>query len=103
MRKQPLPYLHSTKLVVRQGQQLWHLHQALQENSEADVVTEMARTYKDEGRVATLSEGLILAGAVITAYRSTEDGERVPQQARARLTEERRKARKTANMRVAQG
>ncbi len=94
MRNEPLPYLHSTKVVVRQGQQLWHLHQALQENSEAEVVTEMARTYQEAGRVATLSEGLVLAGAVVTAYRSTEDGERVPQEMRARLSKERRKARK---------
>lgn len=94
MRTGTLPYLHSTKVVVRQGQQLWHLHQALQENSEAEVVTEMARSYQDAGRVSTLSEGLVLAGAVVTAYRSTEDGERVPQETRARLTKERRKTRK---------
>ncbi|MNE79329.1 hypothetical protein D3C80_1758020 [compost metagenome] len=45
----------------------------------------MAHGYVDAGRAASLSEGLVVAGAVITAYRSTEAGDRVPQKARERL------------------
>lgn len=85
MSKRNLPYLHEKKVLVRQGQQLWHLHQALRDHDEVTVVTELARQYKEVGRVSTLSEGLVLAGAVVTAYRSTEAGERVVQRARERL------------------
>ncbi|MDD1017659.1 hypothetical protein [Pseudomonas idahonensis] len=84
-RRAKLGYLVESKLVVRQGHQLWHLHQALKEQSEQDVLLEMAHGYVDAGRAASLSEGLVVAGAVITAYRSTEAGDRVPQKARERL------------------
>ena len=85
MRKGKLSYLAESKVVVRQGQQLWHLHQALKEKPEQDVLLEMAHGFMDTGRAASLSEGLVVAGAVITAYRSTEAGDRVPQKARERL------------------
>lgn len=91
MSKRKLPYLHESKLTVRQGQQDWHLARALEENEEADVVTEVASVFVDVGRVQTLSEGIVLAGAMITSLRSTEAGERVSQMARDRLTVKRRR------------
>ncbi|MEX1830004.1 hypothetical protein [Luteibacter sp. CQ10] len=90
MSKPTLPYLHETKITVRQGQQAWHLARALTENDEVEVVTEVAKAYVDAGRVETLSEGLILAGAIVISLRSTEAGERVPQMARERLSAKRR-------------
>lgn len=92
MRKAKLPYLHETKLTVRQGHQAWHMARALDENDEVEVVTELAGTFVDVGRVKTLGEGFVLAGALLTALRSTEAGERVPQMARERLTAKRRGA-----------
>lgn len=85
MRKEKIGYLAESKLIVRQGQQLWHLHQALKKKPEQDVLLEMAYGYVEAGRASTLSEGMVVAGAVITAYRSTEAGERVPQKAHERL------------------
>jgi hypothetical protein len=85
MKKSKLPYLDASKITVRQGQQAWHIARALEEHSEADVVSAMAAGYREAGRVQTLAEGYVLAGAVLTAYRSTEAGERVPQLARMRL------------------
>lgn len=78
-------YLDEKKLLLRQGHQLWHLHNALLENSEEQVICEMASVYKDVGRVQTIAEGMILASANITTYRSTEQGERVMQRTRANL------------------
>lgn len=78
-------YLAESKLIVRQGQQLWHLHQALKKKPEQEVLLEMAYGYVEAGRASSLSEGMVVAGAVITAYRSTEAGERVPQKAHERL------------------
>lgn len=78
-------YLDEKKVLLRQGHQLWHLHYALQENPEEEVISELARTYKEVGRVNTIAEGMVLAGANITAYRSTENGERVMQRARENL------------------
>ncbi|MDH4913861.1 hypothetical protein E4L85_18660 [Pseudomonas aeruginosa] len=74
-------YLDKKKLLIRQGHQLWHLHNALQENPEEVVIGELARVYK----VGTISEGMVLAAANITAYRSTEEGERVMQRTRRNL------------------
>ena len=68
-------YLDEKKLLIRQGHQLWHLHNALLENPEEIVISEMANVYKEVG----------LAGANITAYRSTEEGERVMQRTRDNL------------------
>lgn len=85
MSKNPEGYMAESKLIVRQGLQLWHLHQALKERTEQEVVIEMALGYVDEGRAPTLSEGLMIAGGVVNAYRSTEAGERVIQEARMRL------------------
>lgn len=84
-----LHYLDEKNLTVRQGNQLWHLHKALMEHSEGDVISHMATEYQANGRVKTLAEGMVLAGAVVTAYRSTESAERVPQRARVRLDKER--------------
>lgn len=42
-------YLDEKKRLIRQGQQLWHLHYSLQENPEEEVISEMARTYKELG------------------------------------------------------
>lgn len=78
-------YLDEKKLLLRQGHQLWHLHYSLLENPEEEVIYEMASVYKDVGRVQTIAEGMILAGANITAYRSTEEGERVMQRTRDNL------------------
>nr|WP_288257281.1 hypothetical protein [uncultured Pseudomonas sp.] len=78
-------YLDKKKLLIRQGHQLWHLHNALQENPEEVVIGELARVYKDVGRVGTISEGMVLAAANITSYRSTEEGERVMQRTRRNL------------------
>jgi len=85
MRKEKIGYLAESKLIVRQGQQLWHLHQALKKKPEQDVLLEMAYGYVEAGRASSLSEGMVVAGAVITAYRSTEAGERVPQKTHERL------------------
>ncbi len=85
MRKEEIGYLAESKLIVRQGQQLWHLHQALKKKPEQDVLLEMAFGYMEAGRASTISEAMVVAGAVITAYRSTEAGERVPQEAHKRL------------------
>lgn len=85
MRKNKIGYLAESKLIVRQGHQLWHLHQALKKNPEHEVLLEMAYGYVEAGRASNLSEGMVLAGAVITAYRSTEAGERVPQNAHEKL------------------
>lgn len=85
MQKDKIGYLAESKLIVRQGHQLWHLHQALKKKSEQEVLLEMAYGYVDAGRASSLSEGMVVAGAVITAYRSTEAGERVPQKAHERL------------------
>ncbi|KNE24868.1 MULTISPECIES: hypothetical protein [Achromobacter] len=81
-------YLDEGNLVVRQGQQVWHVHQALKTHDEASYIGQLAKEYHAAGRVQTVAEGMVLAGAVITAYRSNESGERVPQRARARLDEE---------------
>lgn len=78
-------YLDEKKLLLRQGHQLWHLHNALLENPEEKVICEMASVYKEVGRVQTIAEGMVLAGANITAYRSTEEGERVMQRTRDNL------------------
>lgn len=86
--KKILDYLDESKLVVRHGQQFYHLHQSLKEQDEADCISSMAKEYKESGRVKSLAEGMVLAGAVITAYRSNEAGERVPQRARTRLAVE---------------
>lgn len=91
MSKRKLPYLHETKLTVRQGQQAWHLSRALAENDETDVLAEVAAAFVDVGRVQTLSEGIVLAGAMVTALRSAEAGERIPQKARERLSGKRRR------------
>jgi hypothetical protein len=80
-----LGYLHESKLVVRQGNQLRHLHQGLKQNDEATLIDAMAREYCDAGRVQTVAEGMMVAGAIVIAFRSTEAGERVPERARARL------------------
>ncbi|RQS46899.1 hypothetical protein [Burkholderia sp. Bp8986] len=80
-----LSYFDESKLVVRHGQQFYHLHQALKSSEEADYISALAKEYLDAGRVKTLAEGMVLAGATITAYRSNEAGERVPQRARARV------------------
>lgn len=85
MRKKSQGYLAESKLVIRQGEQLWHLHQALKERSEREFVMEMAQGYVDAGRAPTFSDGLMIAGGVVNAYRSTEAGERVIQGARTRL------------------
>lgn len=85
MRKDKIGYLAESKLIVRQGHQLWHLHQALKKKPEQEVLLEMAYGYVEAGRASSLSEGVVVAGAVITAYRSTEAGERVPQKAHERL------------------
>ncbi|MGJ7515149.1 hypothetical protein ACSFE6_12535 [Pseudomonas baetica] len=85
MRKKSQGYLAESKLIIRQGEQLWHLHQALKERSEREVVMEMAQGYLDAGRTPTFSDGLMIAGGVVNAYRSTEAGERVIQKARTRL------------------
>ncbi|NNA13700.1 hypothetical protein HBN71_21385 [Pseudomonas lundensis] len=61
-------YPDEKKLLLRQGQQLWHLHYALQENPEEEMICELVRTYKEVGRVKTVAEGVVLAGANITAY-----------------------------------
>jgi hypothetical protein len=71
-----LGYLHESKLVVRQGNQLRHLHQGLKQNDEATLI---------DGRVQTVADGMMGAGAIVIAFRSTEAGERVPERARARL------------------
>lgn len=84
-----LHYLDEKNLTIRQGHQLWHLHKALREHSEGEVISRMATEYQANGRVKTLAEGMVLAGAVVTAYRSTESAERVPQRARAHLDKER--------------
>ena len=81
-------YLDEGNLVVRQGQQVWHVHQALKTHDEAEYIGQLAKEYHAAGRVKTVAEGMVLAGAVITAYRSNESGERVPQRARAHLDEE---------------
>ncbi|WP_162874721.1 hypothetical protein [Pseudomonas viridiflava] len=78
-------YLDKKKLLIRQGHQLWNLHNALLENPEEVVIGEMANVYKEVGRVKTIAEGMVLAGANITAYRSTEEGERVMQRTRNNL------------------
>ncbi|MBC8726817.1 hypothetical protein [Paraburkholderia sp. UCT2] len=88
MGKKILDYLDESKLVVRHGQQFWHLHQALKSGNEADCINALGKEYLEAGRVKTLAEGLVLAGATITAYRSNEAGERVPQRARERLKTE---------------
>lgn len=85
MSKNPEGSLAESKLLIRQGLQLWHLHQALKECSEEEVLIEMAKGYVDEGRAQALSEGLMIAGGVVNAYRSTEAGGRVIQDARKRL------------------
>ena len=81
-------YLDEGNLVVRQGQQLWHVHQALRHYDERAYINKLAEEYQSIGRVKTIAEGMVLAGAVITAYRSNEAGERAPQRARAKLDEE---------------
>lgn len=83
-------YFHESKTVVRHGEQFYHLHQGLKKHSEAEYISSLATEYHAAGRVRTLAEGMVLAGAVITAYRSNEAGERVPQRARARLDGEER-------------
>ncbi|MEX3953968.1 hypothetical protein AB4Y40_40525 [Paraburkholderia sp. EG287B] len=88
MGKKILGYLDESKLVVRQGQQFWHLHQTLKSYNEADCINALGKEYLEAGRVKTLAEGVVLAGATITAYRSNEAGERVPQRARERLRTE---------------
>lgn len=85
MRTEKTGYLAESKLVVRQGLQLWHLHQALKEKPEQDVLLELAHGYVEAGRASSLAEGMVTAAGIITAYRSTESGERVPQEARQRL------------------
>lgn len=93
MQKDKIGYLAESKLIVRQGHQLWHLHQALKKKSEQEVLLEMAYGYVEVGRASSLSEGMVVAGAVITAYRSTEAGERVPQKAHEQLKRRNSKAR----------
>lgn len=78
-------YLDESNLIIRQGQQLWHLHQALKMHDEAEYIGQLAKDYKSTGRVQTIAEGVVLAGAVITGYRSNEAGERAPQHAREKL------------------
>jgi hypothetical protein len=85
--RRKLSYLDESKLVVRQGNQLRHVHQGLKQNDEAEFIKAMAHEYCDVGRVKTIAEGMVHAGAVVTAYRSTENGERVPKRARARLAD----------------
>lgn len=85
MSKKVKDYLDKKKVLIRQGHQLWHLHKALQEHPEEEVIFGLAQTYKGVGRVNTIAEGMILAGANITAYRSTEEGERVMQRTRDNL------------------
>lgn len=78
-------YLDEGNLIIRQGQQLWHAHQALKKHDEAEYIGQLAEEYKSVGRVQTIAEGMVLAGAVITGYRSNEAGERAPQRAREKL------------------
>ncbi|WP_250479621.1 MULTISPECIES: hypothetical protein [unclassified Caballeronia] len=85
MARRTFGYLDESKTVIRHGQQFWHMHQSLKSNSEADYISALAHEYFEAGRVRTLAEGMVLAGATITAYRSNEAGERVPQRARERL------------------
>lgn len=73
------------KLIIRQGHQIWHAHQALKKHDEASYICELAMQYHNAGRVGSIAEGMVLAGALITAYRSNEAGERVPQLAREKL------------------
>lgn len=73
------------KLIIRQGHQIWHAHQALKKHDEASYISELATQYHNAGRVGTIAEGMVLAGALITAYRSNESGERVPQLAREKM------------------
>lgn len=96
MAKKNLGYLDESKLVVRHGHQFWHLHQALKSYDEADCINALGKGYLKAGRVKTLAEGLVLAGATITAYRSNEAGERVPQRARECLRTEEAAAREEA-------
>jgi len=77
--------IDESKLVYRQGNQVWHLHQGLKKHDEGDFIREMGEQYKKVGRVQTVAEGVVLAGAYITAYRSNEDGECVPKMARESL------------------
>lgn len=83
--KKPNGILDEGKLVIRQGHQVWHAHQALKKYDEAEYIGELAAQYKNAGRVQTIAEGMVLAGAFITAYRSNEANERVPQRAREKL------------------
>jgi hypothetical protein len=75
--------------LVRQGHQLWHAHQALKTHSEHAYIMEMAEKYVEVGRVATVAEGVVVAASLVTAYRSNEAGERVPQRAREKLDADR--------------
>lgn len=77
--------IDESKLVYRQGNQVWHLHQGLKTLDEGDFIREMGEQYKKVGRVQTVAEGVVLAGAYITAYRSNEANECVPKIARANL------------------
>ena len=78
-------YLNEANLVIRQGQQMYHLHQMLKEHPEDEVVLALGRTYVQLGCAATFSAGLVTAAAVVESYRSTERGERAMQLARESL------------------
>lgn len=78
------PIKEST-LLVRQGQQLWHLHQALKKYPEQKVINAMSDEFVRTGRCSTVAEAMSVAAGLVTAYRSTEAGERVPQTARNNL------------------
>lgn len=78
-------YFSDANLIVRQGQQLYHLHQMLKQHPEEAVIAEIGRTYHQLGAAPTYSAGVVMGASVVEAYRSTERGERAMQVARESL------------------